>query len=239
MSRAPEEHGVAEWFGFAAAWAVFLVTHAVPARPPVRARLVARLGERGYLLAYVAVSLLALGWLIAEALAAPRVVLWWTEPWMLWMSMLAMTAVCLLIAFAVAAPNPLSFGGANPARFDPERPGIAGVARHPLLWALALWAGAHLLANGEVALALLFGSFAGFALLGMGIIDRRQRRRMGRAAWAALAARTSMLPGAALVSGRWRPRGRIDRRRLAAGIALWLGLLWLHPVVIGVPTLPW
>ncbi|WP_410724363.1 NnrU family protein, partial [Burkholderia sp. SIMBA_024] len=44
------------WGAFAAAFAVFLVSHAVPVRPPVRPWLVRRLGERGFLVAYAAVS---------------------------------------------------------------------------------------------------------------------------------------------------------------------------------------
>lgn len=226
------------WLEFVAAFAVFMGSHAIPARPAMRARLTGHLGENGYLAAYVAASLAALAWVIVAAGRAPVVVLWYSAPWMLWVPTLAMPAVCLLIAFAVGAPNPLSFGGAHPERFDPDRPGIAGVARHPLLWALALWAAAHLVPNGDLAHALLFGSFAGFSLLGMVAIDRRLRRRLGNGPWRSLAARTSLVPLAALVSGRWRPRGAPDAGRLWLGVALWLTLLTVHPPVIGVSALP-
>lgn len=226
------------WLEFGAVFAVFMGSHAIPARPAVRARLAGLLGERGYLAAYVLASLATLAWVIVAAGRAPHVALWYPEPWMLWVPTLAMPAVCLLIAFAVAAPNPLSFGGARPERFDPDRPGIAGVARHPLLWALALWSGAHLVPNGDLAHAVLFGSFAVFSVAGMAAIDRRMRRRMGEDVWRRLAARTSLIPFAALVTGRWQPAGRPDGLRLGIGIALWLGLLTLHTPVIGVPALP-
>ncbi len=229
---------VGDWAEFAAAYAVFLLSHALPARPAVRRKLAIALGERGYLVAYGVASVAALAWLIAAAGRAPFVPLRPTEAWQAWLANLAMPLACPLIAFAVGAPNPLSFGG-RPAGFDPQRPGVAGVARHPLLIALALWAGVHALANGDLAHVLLFGGFAAFALSSMGALDRRRRRQLGDAKWARLAACTSGWPLAALLDGRWRPRpAPPDAARLVLGIMLWLGLLALHPAIIGVSPLP-
>lgn len=227
-----------DWAEFAAAYGVFLLSHALPARPAVRRKLAATLGERGYLVAYGAVSVAALTWLIAASGRAPYVPLWSGAAWQPWLANLAMPPACLLIAFAVGAPNPLSFGGQG-AGFAPRHPGVAGLARHPLLVALAIWAGVHTLANGDLAHVLLFGGFAGFALLGMRALDRRRRRQLGDAEWARLAACTSNWPLAALFTGRWRPRpARPDAMRLVLGLLLWLALLALHPVIIGVSPLP-
>ncbi len=232
------------WSEFALALTAFLGSHALPARPRLRGRLVALLGERVYLLLYGAVSLGLLAWLIAAAGRAPYVALWDFAPWQLWAPNLAMPLVCLLVAYGLGAANPLSFGGRravarDPSAFDPTAPGIAGVARHPLLWALALWSASHLLPNGDLAHVLLFGGFTLFALLGMGLIDRRLRRRLGTETWEALARRTSLLPFAALLDGRWRPRRlRLAPLRLAAALVLYLTLLLGHPAVIGVSPLP-
>ena len=226
------------WAEFAAAYAVFLLSHAVPARPAVRRKLAAALGEHGYLFAYGAASIAALTWLIGASGRAPYVPLWSSAAWQPWLANLAMPLACLLIAFSVGAPNPLSFGG-RPAGFDPARPGVAGVARHPLLLALALWAGVHAMANGDLAHVLLFGGFFGFALSGMRALDRRRRRQLGEVEWTRLAACTSNWPLAPLLAGRWRPRAALpDAARLVLGLLLWLGLLALHPVVIGVSPLP-
>lgn len=225
------------WGEFIAAFLAFLLSHALPARPLLRQRLTARMGERGYLALYSLASLAVLAWLVAAAGRAPYVPLWTTEPWHYAVPNLAVPLACLLVAFAAGAPNPLSFGG--PATgFDPARPGIAGLARHPLLLAIGLWALAHAVPNGDLAHVVLFGSFAGFALLGMLAIDRRKRRRLGAPAWEALAARTSLWPGAALLAGRWRPSAPPSAARLAAGLLLWLLLLLLHRPVIGVSPLP-
>jgi len=226
------------WGEMAAAFGAFLVSHAVPARPPVRARLIGTLGRRGYLVIYIGVSLAALAWLIAAAGRAPYVPLWPWAPWQRWVPNVAMPIVCLLIAFGAAAPNPFSFGGRNNDRFDPERPGIAGVTRHPLLWALVLWAAAHMVPNGDLAHVLLFGGFAAFALLGMVMLDRRRRAAMGANAWRRLAQGTSGFPLAALLQGRCRPRGRPSLGRVGVAVVLWLVFLALHPAVIGVSPLP-
>jgi uncharacterized membrane protein len=153
-----------------------------------------------------------------------------------------MPLVCLLVAFGVAAPNPLSFASRAHQGFDPDRPGIAGITRHPLLWALLLWSASHLLPNGDLAHVLLFGGFAVFALVGMAAMDRRFRRTLGKAEWERLARRTSLVPLAALAGGRWRPAGVTVNGeflvRLLLGAALYLAFLSAHEPVTGVSPLP-
>ncbi|NNU82013.1 NnrU family protein [Halovulum dunhuangense] len=219
------------WAEYALAFAAFFATHSLPVRPPLRPRLVARLGAVGFGVAYSALSLGVLAWLIGAAGRAPHVPLWDWAPWQNHLVLSVMLPVCLILALAIARPNPFSFGGARNDRFDPARPGIVRLTRHPLLLALALWAAAHLSANGDLAHVILFGTFAGFAVFGMRLVDRRRRREMG-AAWDRLDSarrRARLLPppvswgGAAI--------------RLALGIALHAGLVWLHPWLFGVSPL--
>lgn len=230
--------GFGGWGGFVAAFLVFLLAHAVPTRPRLRATLVRALGERWFIGLYGGLSVALLAWLVVAAGRAPYWPLWPYATWRVWLANLVMPLVCLLVTFALGAPNPLSFGGTG-AAFDPGRPGAAGLARHPLLLAFALWATVHAIANGDLAHLLLFGGFLAFAIVGMRALDRRRRRQMGAAEWQRLAAATSSWPLLALIEGRWRPRpGRGDALRLALGLALWLALLALHPLVIGVSPLP-
>ncbi|RJF77868.1 NnrU family protein [Rhodopseudomonas palustris] len=227
------------WTEFVAAFALFLLSHALPARPAVRAKLVGALGEGGFLFAYSIESLLVLAWLIVAAARAPFVELWPFERWQMLVPNLALPLACQLTAFGVGAANPLSFGGDPRKRFDSDHPGIVGVVRHPLLAAIGLWAAAHAVPNGDLAHVALFGFFALIALFGMVIIDRRKRRQLGAETWARLAARTSFWPFAALITGRFRPDLRkISLLRVGVGLAAWLSLLWLHPIVIGVSPLP-
>lgn len=220
------------WLEFTAAFIAFFVTHRVPLRPTVREGLVTALGDRGFLIAYSMVSLLMLWWLISAAGRAPHIALWPYAPWQTWVPVIAMMLVCLLLSFGVARPNPLSFGGARNAQFDPEYPGVTRWIRHPVLAALALWAGAHLVPNGDLAHVVLFALFAGFAMMGMLLIDRRKQREMGQR-WCRLRAQVA--------DGLWLPRPKSWRGftfRLTAAVLVYAVLVILHPLMLGVSPLP-
>lgn len=225
-----------EWWNFAAAFAAFFASHAIPARPGVKGWLKARLGRAGYGALFSLLSTAILIWLIVAAGRAPWVDLWYQYPWMRWGANIAMPCAILLAVFGFGAPNPLSFGGRR-GGFDPDHPGIAGVTRHPLIWALLIWSAAHLLVNGDLAHVILFGAFAGFCIAGMPMLDARKRRELGPD-WGRASARTSALPFAALISGRWRPVRGPSPVRLLIAVAVWAALLAAHPHVIGVSPLP-
>ncbi|WP_435660340.1 NnrU family protein [Leisingera caerulea] len=218
------------WLEFTAALMLFLASHAIPVRPPVRPWLVSRLGLRGYIIAYSLLSLAILAWLVVAAARAPYVgVLPYWEGFR-WVPLLVMPLACLLAVAGMMRQNPFSFGGLGLRAFDPADPGILAVSRHPLLAAMALWAGAHLLANGDLAHVILFGLFAGFAWIGMALIDRRKQRQMGQGEWNRLSRNTARLNLA-----RLRPTAA--EAGLAA--AVFLALLILHAPVIGYSPLPW
>lgn len=224
------------WINYAAAFAAFFAAHAIPSLRGVKSGLKAVLGRRGYAALFSLLSVGLLVWLVVAAGRAPFVPLWDQREWMRVVANLAMPCAVALAAFGVAAPNPLSFDGRR-GGFDPAHPGVAGVVRHPLLWAFLIWSLAHLLVNGDLAHVILFGAFALFSLAGMAMIDARKRRLLG-AEWHRLAAHSSSWPLAAWFGGRWRPAGRPSSQRLAIAVVVWLGLLGLHPIVIGVSPLP-
>ncbi len=219
------------WLEFVAAFAVFLGLHAVPVRPPVKSRIVAQTGARMFTLIYSCVSLLSLAWLIAAAARAPYVALWSGAAWQGWVLLVAMLLVCLIVALVAGRPNPFSFGGRS-APFDATRPGIVRLHRHPLLVALALWSGAHLVANGDLAHVLMFGVFAAFSLLGMAMIDRRKQRLQGDM-WHETREALRKQPLCAAL----HPPGA-TLLRIAAGVIAYAALLGLHPVLFGASPLP-
>jgi len=220
------------WLGFAGVFALFFATHSIPVRPGVKTRISERIGARGFGIGYSLLSMGMLALLIWAAGQAPFVSLW---PQMLWQRHvvhLGMLVVCLILALAIARPNPFSFGGAHNAGFDPHHPGIVRLTRHPVLLALALWAGLHLLPNGDLAHVLMFGVLGSFAIAGRALINRRKRREMGAAQWKDLDAAVSHAP---LL--QWpRSWGGVLLRLLAGGGGF-AALLMLHPLVIGVSAL--
>jgi uncharacterized membrane protein len=218
---------------FLLALLAFVAAHVLPARMGLRDRGVALWGERAYLAVYALLSVALLAWLISAAPRAPVIPLWSAGPAGYHFALTLMLPACVLLAGGAASPNPLSinFGVSG---YDPSRPGLVGVTRHPLLWGFFLWAVAHLIPNGDLVSLILFGGFALFALLGMVIIDRRKRRQLGEQ-WAPLAGATTSAPFLAWTGGkqalRWRPRDLVIA--VGGGAALYALLLWLHPRVIG------
>lgn len=215
------------WAEFIAAFGVFFLSHSIPVRPSVKGQVVRLIGARGFTLAYSILSTAVLIWVIFAAARAPIVILW---PWAMWQNHVPLAVMGVAIAIVVLAigrPNPLSFGGANNDRFDPANPGIVGWMRHPLLVALGLWAGAHLVPNGNLAHVILFGLFGGFALMGMKLIDRRQKRLLGDTEWSRLAT----------TSRRFTPslNGII---RLVIAAVIYMGTLHLHGPLLGAYPLP-
>ncbi|WP_299822288.1 NnrU family protein [uncultured Jannaschia sp.] len=216
------------WTGFIAAFVGFFVLHSVPVRPPVRPWLVARLGHAGFGIVYSILSIAALAVLFVAADKAPYVPLWPEPPGVHWLVLAAMSGASLVLAFGLFQPNPLSFGGTRDSAFDPRRQGLLRWVHHPILAAFFLWSAAHLVANGDLAHAVMFGSFAGFALFGMWIIDRRRCREMGEDAWR----RTTMRMHAAPIH---LPRASV--LRFGGAIAAVVALVLLHPWLAGVGVL--
>ena len=123
--------------------------------------------------------------------------------------------------------------------FDPDWPGIAAVTRHPLLWSLALWSGAHLVANGDLAHVILFGGFAALALAGMAVFDRRARNAIPPETWSVFSRCTAILSLRPLLDRAWlRRNGTILVRDIAIAALVYAVVFLLHEPVIGVTPAP-
>lgn len=204
---------------FLLALAIFLAAHSIPARPTVRGRLVATVGERPYLLLYSLLSLALLAWLISAAVRAPTILLWPTTLGSYHLALALMLPASWLLVGGLASPNPFSISLSR-RPFDPERPGIVGLVRHPVLWGFALWAFVHTVANGDLVSLILFGGFLLFSLAGMKIVGRRRTRGLeGTAATRQPTARGWTATQLLLTLG--------------GGILFYLAALYAHPHVIG------
>jgi uncharacterized membrane protein len=138
----------------------------------------------------------------------------------------------MLLALTIGRPNPFSFGGARNQDFDPDHPGLLRLTRYPILAALAIWAGAHVVPNGDLAHVLMFGGFAIFALIGMRMIDRRKVRQ-NPDLWEAQVARIGAMPVA-----RLRVPSIGTTLRLLAAVLAYILIVYLHPAFFGVEPFP-
>jgi uncharacterized membrane protein len=116
--------------------------------------------------------------------------------------------------------------------------GVLRITRHPFLWGVVLWSGFHLLANGDLASVIFFGTFFVTALLGTFSIDAKLRRRLG-SAWDAFAARTSNVPFAAAVAGRNTLNiGESLGWRFWLALLIFVVFLFAHSRLFGVSPFP-
>lgn len=209
--------------------AVFLGAHSASNWKPIRGPVEARYGKKGFYLGYSAVSTLLLVWVIAAALDSPTVVVWEQQPWMRWVPPLVMPVACLLWVLGLSQKNPFSIGPGG-AGYDPARPGIVRLTRHPIIWGLGIWSAAHIVPNGHLAGLLLFVPLFLLCLAGPRILDAKRRKSLGGDRWREMDDMAVFEPRALLAELGWA--------RILGGLALYPVLLWLHPMVIGLSPLP-
>ncbi|MCS6931875.1 MAG: NnrU family protein [Acetobacteraceae bacterium] len=211
---------------------LWVAVHVGIAGTVVRARLVARLGEGGFRIAYSAVSLLAIYALVAAWNAADTTPLWTAGPALRWLLALLMLPAILLFVASVAGRNPTAVGQEGALAAGPR--GIFRITRHPMLWSFALWAAIHVAGNGDSAAVVFFGAFLVTALLGMPSIDAKLAARRPDA-WPAFRQATSILPFGAILAGRQRlALAEIGWIVPAIALVLWAALLHVHRHVFGV-----
>lgn len=179
----------------------FLGVHLLPTATGLRAELVSRLGEAGYRLVFSLLSLASLALLIFAYAKAPFVAVWSPPEWTRWMAIVLMLPA---FVFLVAA-------------YLPGR--IRARLKHPFLVAIKTWALAHLLANGDLASMILFGSFLAYA-----VYDRITLKHR----------RPSSVIG---IEGPEKPQN--DVIAIVLGTVLYVVfLVWLHKLLIGPAVLP-
>jgi uncharacterized membrane protein len=204
----------------------FVATHLLMSHP-LRAPMVAALGQGGFMIVYSVVSFATLGWAAHAFGKAPAGA-------MLWQAADGLNALATLIMFAASVLMIGSLIG-NPALPQPgadklatQTPrGVFAITRHPMMWSFALWSLAHVLVSPRAPVIALSIAIAILALVGAAGQDHKKAVLMG-AAWQGWVARTSFAPFGR--GGAWP--GRIA---LVGGTVLWLVATWAHPI-LGAPV---
>lgn len=172
----------------------FLGLHFGVAGTALRDRLIAQWGAKAYHAVFGSLSLAGLFWLLHAYRAAPYV-----ETWGQWGGFKPVAAALMLLAFVFAVVGLLSRVPAS----GEAAAGIQRITRHPVLFGLGLWAGTHVLANGDLAALILFGALLGLVLGGGRSVAAKRREKLGDR-WPAYAAATSVIPFQAILQGRNR-----------------------------------
>ena len=140
--------------------AVFLGIHLVPTLPHLRDRLIGRLGQTGYRIAFALASTAGLVLLVWACSKAPVIQVWSPPSWTRWVAIVLMLPAFI---FLVAA-------------YVPGK--IKEKLKHPFLVAIKTWALAHLIANGDLASMILFASFLAYAVYDRITLKHREETRL-------------------------------------------------------------
>lgn len=216
--------------------ALFLfASHALPSWPGLRPALIARMGRGGFVALHSLGSTLALllfVWAYREAAGGAPLFTpaRWAAP---------LVVALMPVAFLLVVARVTSKAG-HPEAPNPPK-GIFRITRYPGSLGLLLWALLHLQATGDGRRVVLFVTMAAIALFAMAKNDWVLRRS---AAGRAYRAETSVLPFAAILTGRQRlALGEIGREigwwRPLAGLAAYAGMIAVHPLLFGIDPLYW
>ena len=214
----------------------FVGTHFILSHP-LRAPLVARLGEKGFLGVYSLVAAVTLIWMIVAYRAAPVTPMLWPVGDGLWAIATLIMLVASILLLGSLVGNPAMPNPDGPIMVPAEAKGVFAITRHPMMWAFALWGLAHVLvypvaANIIVSVAIILLSLVGAAL------QDRKKEVLTPAAWQHWESRTSYWPFAAILAGRAR-FGRFGMHALAGGLVVWLAATWAHMPLAGWPAGIW
>jgi uncharacterized membrane protein len=205
----------------------FVGTHLALSHP-LRAPLVARLGDTGFMGLYSVVALATLGWMIlAYRAVTPTVPLWAAPAWGPWASSGVMLVALILLAGSLIRNPALPHPGAQARDIPPPR-GVFAITRHPMNWSFILWALTHIALIGSPRNLIVAQGILLLALVGSLGQDAKKARLVGQS-WRDWQARTSFVPFAALLAGRVRWRDAIPGPvALIGGLLLWTLITWQH-----------
>lgn len=206
---------------------------------PLRAVIVARVGEGAWMGLFSLLSGAVFVWLILAYGAAPVEPVWSPPPVLRWVPLLILPISFILLVASLTTRNPAMVGGDKALEAANPAIGIMTITRHPLFWALSLWGISHLMVRGDLATIYMVGSITLLSLAGMPLQDVKKMQLKG-ASWGPYAMRTSAVPFLAAAQGRTRIDWKgIGWWRPALGLALYAVFLGGHQHIIGVSPFPW
>lgn len=207
----------------------FVGTHFAMSHP-LRAPLVRVLKDGGFSAVYSLVSAATLFWVYLAYKAAPAADLGGSGEigWII-ATVLTLPALVLLAGSFAGNPALPTPAAQQQARSEPK--GVFQVTRHPMMWAIGIWALSHIVLWSNLRSVITAIAMGFLALVGAYLQDRKKETLMGDA-WAEWESKTSYWP-------RW---GQLFSAGLAwwvIGGAAWLALSWAHIPLGSVPAGIW
>ncbi len=216
----------------------FTGLHFFVAGSRLRGIIIERIGEVPYRVLFSLLSLGGLFWMIAAYRSAEYIELW-SQPQLLKpVAVVLMAAAFLLAVAGLTSPNATTTRIDALLRQEEPAQGILRITRHPTLWGIALWALAHLIANGDAASLVFFGSILLLAAAGTASIDAKRKRLFGDR-WQQFTQVTSSVPFLAIIQGHNRFRlSEIGWWRVLLASTAFALVIHLHSTLFGVSPLP-
>lgn len=210
----------------------FALLHLGISSTPLRGVMRNALGENGYLGVYSVLAFIGLGLMIYGYSRAPHADFIWypsATAYKVTKVILVFSLVSLALGLIARNPTAVKMEGA----LDDGAQGVVKITRHPVQWGILLFAVGHIIANGDIASLMFFGTFAVVSFFGMFSMDAR-RRKDEDPRWQAFMDNTSMVPFAAIAQGKVKfTAADVNWGALLAGIALYAAVYWLHDFVSG------
>ncbi len=134
---------------------LFFGMHLIPTAPALHSTFKDKLGEKPYKGIASLAALVGLILIVIGTGQAPTIVIWEPPHWTRFLSPVLILPAFIFLVAAYAPSN------------------IKRFTRHPMLWAVTLWAAAHLATNGDLTSMVLFGAFLLYSLFDMVSANRR------------------------------------------------------------------
>jgi uncharacterized membrane protein len=204
----------------------FVGTHFAMSHP-LRAPMVKALGAGGFQIAYSLVSFATLGWVYFAFIAAPPADLLGSGD-IGWIIATALTWPAMVLLAGSFVGNPALPTPMAEAQARAEPAGVFRVTRHPMMWAIGLWAASHIVLFWSTRTMVTALAMGVLALVGAKLQDAKKEQLMGDA-WARWERKTSYWP-------RWGHFFSVGVVPLSLGTVLWLAGSWVHLWRAGIPA---
>ncbi len=207
------------WLALASA--AFVGTHFAMSHP-LRAAMVRALGERGFGVAYLVVSLVTFYGMVhyytPAAAQAPGP--YWDAGQVGWIAATILMWVGSILFVGSLRRNPAFPTGGKPIAHIGEARGVFAITRHPMMWSFAIWALVHAIVLPTLASLTVSAAISFLALVGAAGQDAKKARLVGEP-WRDWMRRTAFVPfGRGFASP--------GAFALIGGTLLWLAATWGH-----------